>query len=297
MPRKQLEQQHPKGPHVGAFVGCFASARLRAEVINCPYDDATLGELRDVRQMSDAEVMTTSIVSALFFSGNMEKSRIFLQEHGYIPKMLAKSRFNRRQHKIAELFLVVFELLADFWKQLNEESVYIMDSFPIAACDNYRIPRCHLYQGEGWRGYQASKKRYFYGLKIHLMVTEQGQPVEFFLTPGSWSDTRALKMYRFDLPEGSLLTGDKAYTDYDFEDLLQEALVELQPLRKKNSKRPIPPWFQYLLACYRKVIETTGSLLERLFPKHIHAVTSQGFELKLALFVLATSFNFFKVAT
>jgi len=249
------------------------------------------------RQMSDAEVMTTSIVAGLFFSGNMEKTRIFLQEHGYIPKMLEKSRFNRRQHKIAELFLVVFDLLGDFWKQWNEKSVYVIDSFPVSACDNYRIQRCHLYEGEDWRGYQASKRRYFYGLKIHLMVTEQGRPVEFFLTPGSWSDTRALKMYNFDLPEGSLVTGDKAYTDYAFEDLLDEAHLDLQPLRKKNSKRPVPPWINYLMSCYRKIIETTGSLMEQLLPKHIHAVTPQGFELKVAIFVLATSFNFMNVAT
>lgn len=249
------------------------------------------------RQMSDAEVMTTSVVAGLFFGGNMEKSRIFLQEHGYIPKMLEKSRFNRRQHKIAELFLVVIDLLGDFWKQWNEKSVYVMDSFPISACDNYRIPRCHLYQGEEWRGYQASKKRYYYGLKIHLMVTEQGQPVEFFLTPASWSDTRALKMYKFDVPKGSLVTGDKAYNDYAFEDLLEEAQINLQPLRKKNSKRPASPWLQYMMACYRKVIETTGSLIEQLLPKHIHAVTPQGFELKIAIFILASSFNFFKVAT
>ena len=249
------------------------------------------------RHMSDAEVMTTSIVAALFFSGNVEKSRIFLQEHGYIPNMLEKSRFNRRQHKIAELFLAVFNVLGEVWKQLNEASVYVIDSFPLAACDNYRILRCHLYQGEEWRGYQASKKRYFYGLKIHLMVTQQGQPVEFFLTPGSWSDTRALKMYNFDLPDGSLLTGDKAYNDYAFEDLLAEAQLELLPLRKKNSKRGLPAWITYLLACHRKVIETTGSLLERLLPKHIHAVTPQGFELKLALFLLATFFNFLQVAT
>jgi hypothetical protein len=29
-----------------------------------------------------------------------------------------------------------------------------------------------------------------------------------------------------------------------------------------------------------------------LLPKHIHAVTPQGFELKLATFVLAASFNY-----
>jgi len=249
------------------------------------------------RQMSAAEVMTTSLVAGLFFSGNMEKSRVFLYEHGYIPKMLEKSRFNRRQHQIAELFWVVFQLLGDVWKQLNEQSVYVIDSFPVSACDNYRIPHCHLYEGETWRGYQASKKRYFYGLKIHLMVTRQGRPVEFFLTPGSWSDTRALKMYNFDLPEGSLVTGDKAYNDYAFEDLLAEAQLNLLPLRKKNSKRARPAWITYLLACSRKVIETTGSLLEQLLPKHIHAVTPRGFELKIAIFVLATSFNFLQVAT
>ena len=59
----------------------------------------------------------------------------------------------------------------------------------------------------------------------------------------------------------------------------------------------LPPWIRYLLACDRKVIETIGSLIEQLLPKHIHAVTAGGFELKVALFVLATSFNLFKVAT
>jgi hypothetical protein len=42
---------------------------------------------------------------------------------------------------------------------------------------------------------------------------------------------------------------------------------------------------------YRKMIETTGSLLERLLPKSIHAVTARGFELKVALFCLACSIN------
>ena len=211
--------------------------------------------------------------------------------------MLEKSRFNRRQHKIAELFLAVFNLLGEVWKQLNRESVYVVDSFPISVCDNYRIRRCRIYHGEDWRGYQASKRHYYYGIKIHLMVTLQGQSVEFFLTPGSWSDTRALKMYAFDLPTGSLITGDKAYNDYEFEDLLEVAGIELEPLRKKNSLRPAPPWINYLMYCYRKMVETSGSLIEQLLPKHIHAITPQGFELKLVLFVLAASFNFLKVAT
>ena len=104
------------------------------------------------RQMSAAEVITPSIVAALFFGGNMERSRIFLQAQGYIPQMLEKSRFNRRQHKIAGLFLAIFSLLGEVWKELNSESVYVVDSFPISVCDNDRIWRGHIYHGEDRRG-------------------------------------------------------------------------------------------------------------------------------------------------
>jgi hypothetical protein len=243
-------------------------------------------------QISDAEVMTTALVAALHFGGNQDKARRFLAEEGYMPCMVSKSRFNRRLHRLASQVGTLFAWLGEHWKALNSHSTYILDSFPVAACDNYRIRRCQLYQGEAWRGYQASKKRYFYGLKIHLLITPDGQPVEFFFTPGAESDTKALRQYHLDLPEGSRVTGDKAYTDYEYEDLLHEAGIELLPLRKKNSLRPLPPWITYLMSSYRKMIETTGSLIERLLPKHIHAVTARGFELKLALFVLACSINF-----
>lgn len=87
------------------------------------------------------------------------------------------------------------------------------------------------------------------------------------------------------------MTGDKAYNDYRLEDLLSDTSIHLIPLHKKDSQRPLPTWMTYLLSCCRKVIETIGSLIERLLPKPIHAVTTRGFELKVALFVLAASFN------
>jgi hypothetical protein len=73
---------------------------------------------------------------------------------------------------------------------------------------------------------------------------------------------------------------------------MREAGVELLPLRKKNSLRPVPAYMTYFQASIRKVVETTGSLIERLLPKSIHAVTAKGFEIKVALFVLACSINF-----
>lgn len=242
------------------------------------------------RKMTDAEVMTTALVAALYWRGNLESARSFLKQTGCIPQMLSTSRYNRRLHQVKNRFIQLFTLLGTMWKALNGTSVYVIDSFPVAVCDNYRIPRAKIYRDETFRGYIASKKRYFYGLKIHLMITQEGQPVELFLTPGAYGDVEALRDFAFDLPEGSLVYADKAYNDYQIEDLLQEVSpIALFPIRKKNSKRTLPSYVSFAQHYYRKRIETVGSMLERMLPKSIHAVTSEGFELKVALFVLASS--------
>ena len=64
-------------------------------------------------QMTDAEVMTTAILAALRFGGNFEEARRMLQAEGYIPGMLGKSRFNRRLHRIHDLFLTLFRKTVD----------------------------------------------------------------------------------------------------------------------------------------------------------------------------------------
>jgi Transposase DDE domain len=243
-------------------------------------------------QMNDAEIMTTAFVASLFFRGNHESARAMLQQHGYIPRMLSKSRFSRRLHRIKDIFVILFDLLGQTWKTLNTASIYVIDSLPIAVCDNIRIRRSKIYSDENFRGYQASKRRYFYGLKIHLMVTQDGQPVACFLTHGGFGDVDALKYYAYELPDGSLIYADKAYNDYEIEDLLKEVdHIKLLPMRKKNSKRALPPSISFVQSYHRKRVETAGSLIEQLLPKSIHAVTSQGFELKVALFVIASSLN------
>ena len=249
-------------------------------------------------KMSDAEVLTTAMVAALFFGANFESARSMLQAPQYIPNMLSKSRFNRRLHRVKPMLLSIFSTLGERWKELNDESLYAIDTFPIPVCDNYRIKRNRLYGEEKFRGYTASKKRFFYGVKLHLMVTKTGEPVEFFLTAGSESDVGCLDLFDFDLPTGSEVYADRIYNNYLLEDVLAEAGIEFKPLRKSNSKRKREYWEERWIHIHRKVVETTGSLINRLLPKKIHAVTSSGFELKVCLFVLAVSFQgLFKVAT
>jgi Transposase DDE domain len=243
-------------------------------------------------QMTDAEIMTTALIASLCFRGNQESARSLLTQHGYIPHMVRKSRFSRRLQRIKEIFIVFFNLCAQTWKTRNTEAISVIDSIPIAVCDHMRIRRAKLYSHEDFRGYQASKKRYFYGRKIHLMVTQDGQPVECCLPPGGCGDIDALKYYAYALPDGSIIYADKASNDYEIEDLLKDVdHSQLLPMRKKNSKRAVAPSISLVQSYYRKRVDTAGSLIAQLLPKSMHAVTSQGFELKVVLFVIASSLN------
>ena len=198
------------------------------------------------QQLNDAEVLTIALVAASCFQGRHDSARFMLAQHGYMGR-LSKSRFNRRLHRLKETVASVFDVLGQMWKPLDTDGVYVIDSFPVAVCDNIRIRRAKLYRHEAYRGYQASKRRYFYGLKIHLMVTSAGQPVDCVLTPGSVSDVQVLKAYAYDLPPGSVVYADKAYNDYEIEDLLAEVEhIRLLPVRKKNSRRPLSASTRFL---------------------------------------------------
>lgn len=58
-------------------------------------------------------------------------------------------------------------------------------------------------------------------------------------------------------------------------------------MRKQKSKRPDPPWIQYIKQHTRHHIETVFSSITIDFPKSIHAVTYQGFLLKVQAFIFA----------
>ena len=205
-----------------------------------------------------------------------------MDEYGYIERVISKSRFNRRLHAIDPcLWQTLFDLLAEVFKQCYpKQTHYVVDSLPVAVCDNIRVHRCKLYppekHGKAFRGYIASKRRYFYGLRLHLVTTGAGEPVEFCLAAASEADISVFKEMSLELPEDSIICADKGYTDYHYEDLLEEVGLHLKALRKKRSKRPMPAWEEFLGKPTRQYIETVFSKLSALFSRKIHAIMPRG---------------------
>ncbi len=263
--------------------------------IFCFIDDLlkTIGHYEDMRrQVSDSEVITTALVSSLHFGGHQDKARQFMKMTGLVPRMLDKSRFNRRLHALSELIYDLFMQVGYYFKYISCEMSYVLDSFPVAVCDNIRIRRCKLLQGSQWRGKQSSMRRYFYGVKVHLLVTRSGIPVEFGYVPGSENDSVSLKKLPMELPAESEVFADSAYTNYEIEDQLFETdLIALKVHRKSNSKRKDSPSAAFIKEYMRKRVETTISEIKGLFLRKIHAVTFKGWLLKISLFIFAFTLN------
>jgi IS5 family transposase len=243
--------------------------------------------------MNQAEIMTVAITAALFYGGNLSRTRQVLMWNGYIKNMLSESRLNRQLHKIDfSLWELIFRTINLSFKHRNHSQEYIVDSMPIEVCANYRSYRCKLLKGKEFIGFCKAKKKFYYGLKLHALVTAEGLPIEFLITPASIADITAFKMMTLDVNPGSTIYADKAYTDYGLEqELLEIEAIYLVADRKANSKKQHSGCLRYIQSKIRKRIETFFSQLIRLFPRKIDAVTCKGFLMKILIFISAFAFQ------
>ncbi len=91
-----------------------------------------------------------------------------------------------------------------------------------------------------------------------MIVTATGRPVEGLLLCGCRADLIGLQEMALDLPAGAQLYGDKAYTDYDYEQQLQTTRqIRRLPLRKSNARRQHTAELTKTVRRKRKRLETT----------------------------------------
>ena len=130
------------------------------------------------RHLSDAQVLTTALLAARYFGGNLALGQRYMEQH-WGQKRLDKSGFNRQLHALADPLAGLFAPFGTLLNNLHAEARYVIDSFPVAVCHNTRIPRCKLLTGKAYHGRCASKRCWFYGFKGQVVATTDGVPVDF----------------------------------------------------------------------------------------------------------------------
>lgn len=245
-------------------------------------------------KLTTAEVMLIYVVAMRFFYGNVETARIFLIEHRYILSSYSKSGLNKRIHQIPmERWEGIFEFIQKLRNNGTLPLEYIVDAFPVSVCRNIRIKNCRIYQGEEFRGYNVSKREWFYGLKVTVIASRDGCPLRVILCPGREHDSVPFKLMDRRLPQGSEIYGDSAYLDYEHQDKLEKLeKIRLISQPKSNSLRPIDLHDFVNLNYIRGLIEGAFGVISRLLPRKIHATTPHGFEIKVLGFLIARATTF-----
>jgi len=249
-----------------------------------------IGKKDDVRaKISNSEIMLIGYLAVSSFNGNYYRAYEFSQMMKLVKK-IDYSRFIRRIRDLEKAMENIFLVIGEIFKKAENLKIYSIDSFPVQLCDITREKRCRLWNDEKFKGYNASKKRFIYGLKVHMIVNTNKEPIFFYISNASTHDITASYNFAFNLPENSILIGDKGYVSSNLADFLGEFNINLSPIFRKNMKKDNEYFIKRKI---RKSIETAFSVITSKFGKYIRATSFSGFLTKLKLFLLSYSLDCF----
>jgi hypothetical protein len=248
----------------------------------------------DIRaKITNAEILTMAYLAVSDFNGNYRKAHLYLNPSKlFFP--IDYSRFIRRINELHNVVETLFGYLSQLFASIHPSQIYAIDSFPVELCQLQRESQCQLMRHTDLKGYNASKKRYFYGFKVHMIATTHKEPVSCFISFGNISDVKVAYKLIPRLPPNSTGIGDKGYVSSKLEHLAQCFGVNFSPIYRNNqNKNDTEHWIKQKL---RKSIETAFSMITAKFGKVIKATSINGFLTKLKLLITAYSIDcFFKL--
>jgi hypothetical protein len=264
----------------------------RIITVYCLIDEylKAIGVEDDVRAVvSNAEVLLIGYIAVSDFAGNYHKAHEYFCMMRWC-KMLEYSRFVRRLNDLENVIERLFLWLGDLFTKLDGDKIYSVDSFPVELCQINREKRSNLWRAPELKGFNASKCKFFYGMKVHMVVTTDKLPVRCYISPGSMHDVKAAYKLLPQLPAPSLTIGDKGYVSQKLSEFLKPFGIELSPIGRRNMKKDKDYFMKRKI---RKGVETAFSVITAKFGKVIKATSIGGFLTKLKLFLTAYSIDCF----
>ena len=134
-------------------------------------------------------------------------------------------------------------------------------------------------------------RKYFYGFTVQVITTVDGIPVEFAMLPGCYHDIDGMKICSLTCRKTALYMEIALILTTTMQVCNEAQGINMMVARKSNSKKQHEPWQNFLISDSRKRIETTFSQISSMLPKRIHAVTVDGFLMKVILFIFVFTIN------
>jgi hypothetical protein len=184
----------------------------------------------------------------------------YVQRHmqGEFPQTVSYNRF-------VELSQSVLMPMAIFLKTCCLgvcSGISFVDSTPIRVCNNKRIKRNKVFKGIAEVG--KSTMGWFYGFKLHIVINDRGEILNFAITQANVDDREPLKNEAFLKAVFGKLFADKGYVSEKLAKILFVNDIHLITGIRNNMKNSLMSMNDKILLRKRSIIETINDELKNI---------------------------------
>jgi hypothetical protein len=210
-------------------------------------------------KLSDSEVIT---IMVLFHLKGYRCLKHFYMHYVKVhmksdfPETVSYNRFVELQSK-SILPMVVFLQTCCLGKC---SGISFLDSTVLKACHYKREKQNRVFKGIAAKG--RGTMGWFFGFKLHIIINERGEIIDFLITQGNVDDRQPLKDKAFHDKVFGKIFADRGYIGKDlFEKLFVDG-IHLVTKIKKNMKNALMHIYDKILLRKRAVVESVNDILK-----------------------------------
>lgn len=151
-------------------------------------------------EFTDQEVITIYLWGIMQYRKDIKKIYSYTKDHlnEWFPNLPSYEAYVQRINKINSVFPVLAEKIQSDSPQLGAlKNIYLIDSMPIVIAKEKRSSHAKVANHFANKGYNASKKCYYYGVKVHILGHRKPGTLPFpeyiEITPASDHDLTVLR--------------------------------------------------------------------------------------------------------
>ena len=235
------------------------------------FEKAKEGHILDVKtglkrskrkqKLSDSEVICIMVLFHLSNFKDLKHFYLFYVKKHLVrefPETVSYNRFVELQQKSIIPMAIFLKTCC-----LGEcTGISFIDSTPLRVCHIKREKQHKVFKGMAIKG-QCSLG-WFFGFKLHLIINDRGEILDFMITQGNVDDRSPLKDDNFHKRIFGKIYGDKGYIGKDlFEKLFVDG-VHLVTKIRKNMKNSLMLLNDRIMLRKRALVETVNDQLKNI---------------------------------
>jgi IS5 family transposase len=212
------------------------------------------------RSLTISEIMTILIAFHQSYYRNFKAyylEQVMKNWHSEFPGLVSYNRFV--EYIPSALVPLIIYLRTYCLGQCS--GISFIDSTSLDVCLNQRIHSHKVFAGLAERG--KTSTGWFFGFKLHLVVNDAGELLQFCITPGNVDDRKPVPHLAEKL--FGKLFADKGYISQSLAlDLLKMFNLQLVTKLRSNMKNKLMLWTDRILLRRRAIIETIIDQLKNI---------------------------------